>query len=172
MTVLFVGRPSARARLLRRSHPPHPLLFPRRICTGTGLTPTTSAPGPDTPLPRRLSWVCPPPPCPGCHIGARSEWSQSPPPQLRQNRAHPCPHLHRTRTHPLPELRQNRAAHCPHLHRDCGPPRSPPPPSPAGCPHLRRDWAQPRNPCEYSEYPCEHTASIAFPDRACTAAPV
>ena len=87
----------------------------RRIGTGTGCIPATSAPGLGSPpplstagpgLPRphaHRDWAHP------CHISTGT-WlipatsapgPGSPPPHLHRDRAHPPPHLHRDRAHPL-----------------------------------------------------------------------
>jgi hypothetical protein len=63
-----------------------------RGCTGTGLTPPTSAPGLGSPLPH----------CP--RTGPHRL------PHLRRGWAHPLPHLRRDWAHPLPHLRRDWAA--------------------------------------------------------------
>jgi hypothetical protein len=88
------------------------------ICTGTGLTPSTSAPG----------------------LG-------SPPPHLLRDSAHPCAHLHRDWAHPCAHLHRDWAHPC-HIcagtgliHATSAPGLGSPPPQ------LHRDWAHPCHIC-------------------------
>jgi hypothetical protein len=114
------------------------------ICTGTGLSPATSAPEPGSPpatvahLHRDGAHTC--------HICTETALT---PATSAPGLGSPLPHLHRDLASPLP-----------HLHRDlASPPATSAPGLRSPLPHLRRDWARPL-PC------CSDSAAGAYVEHA------